>query len=123
MGATAGGMHLFPRNHVAGTHRVLLALTVFASTLAHTNTSQGRVGEAAMVIGKLEIGCRFPGTIIGPQSQVLVNAIRVYDLSGIHLPVWIPNGLKFAKRFDQFRPKHLVEKFRLRLPVTMLTRN
>src|SRR5438477_11474156 len=90
MGATARGVHLLPRDHVAGTHRVLLAFASFPTTLAHADATQCRIGEAAVIVGKFEIGRRLPRTIVRTQTQVFVDAIGVDDLSRIHLPVWIP---------------------------------
>src|SRR5437868_12316983 len=122
MGPAAGGMHLLPRDHIARAHRVLLTLAIFAPALAHANATQGCMGKTAMVVGKLEIGSRFPGMIVRSQSEIFIDAIGIHDLTRIHLPVWIPNRLEFAKRFDQLRSKHLVKKLGFRLPIPMLSR-
>ena len=64
---------------------------------------------------------RLPRMVIGAQTQVLVDAIRINDLSRIHLPIRIPDRLELAESLDQFVAKHFVEKFSSRLAVTMLS--
>src|SRR5436853_462988 len=54
-----------------------------------------------------------------PVTQILVATIWLDDLAGIHLPIRIPDGFKFFERLDEFRPKHLDQKFAARLPVTV----
>src|SRR5207249_10929218 len=106
--ATTRGMHLSPPADVALTHCVLLALSVSATTFAHTDTPHRPMGKAALVVRELEIRRWIPWVIVRPQTQVFVDAIGFNDLSRIHVPVWIPNRLEFAKRLDQLRPKHFV---------------
>src|SRR5690242_9560600 len=84
MCAAASGMHLLPRDHVAGTHRILLALTIFATTFPDPDTSQRRMGEAAMVLWKFKVGGRLPRPILRTQTKIFIDAIGVNDFSGIN---------------------------------------
>src|SRR5689334_4877425 len=62
---SAGGVHLFARNHVARTHCVLITFAVFPAAFSHTHTTQGSMCEAAVVVGELEMGWRVPRMVIG----------------------------------------------------------
>ena len=62
-----------------------------------------------------------PRTVIRTETQVFIDAIRIDDLARVHLPIRVPNGFEFTKGFNQFWTEHLVEKFRFRLAVSVLT--
>ena len=67
------------------------------TALADSHASQRGVREAAMVFGKLEVGLRLPRFVLGAQSQIFIQLIRLDYLAGIHLPIRIPGGLELAK--------------------------
>ena len=57
--------------------------------------------------------------VVGAKAQVLIDAVRINNLAGIHLPVRVPDGLEFAEGFDQFLPEHFVEELSFGLAVAM----
>ncbi len=91
VGPAAGRVHFFARDHVAWAHSVLRAFAVFTAAFSHSHTTQCGMREAAMIVGKLEIGGRIPGMVISSEPQVFIDAIGIDNLSRIHLPVWIPD--------------------------------
>src|SRR6476646_9161871 len=121
MGAAARGVPLFMSEHEAGTHGVPVSgLGIFSAAFANADAAQRRVSKAAIVLRIFEVGGRVPGMVIGAEPQILVDAIRIHDLAGIHLPAGVPDGFEFAKGLDELRAKHLAEELGFRLAVAML---
>src|SRR5215471_13933171 len=58
--------------------------------------------------------------VAGSKTQVFIDAVRIYDLSGIHLPFWVPKCLEFAEGLHQLGTEHLYEKLRAPLTIAML---
>src|SRR6266567_8244717 len=83
MCSPARGVHLFPRDHVARTHCVLLTFAIFPAALAYPNAPQCCVSEAAVIFWKLEVGGRIPRFVIRTQTQVFVDAIWIHDFPWI----------------------------------------
>jgi len=54
------------------------------------------------------------------QAQVVVDAVRVDHLAGIHHPVGVPDLLEFSKGLNQLAPIHLLEQFSARLTISVL---
>src|SRR5947209_20056299 len=99
--APARSVTLFMRDHKTGAHRIALSgFRIFSAALANSDTAQRRVSKAAVVLRIFEMSRRVPGMIVGAEAQILVDAIRVDDLAGVHLPVRIPDGFEFAEGLD-----------------------
>src|SRR5689334_2061988 len=112
VGAASSRVAFLVRDHEAWAHDVVFRLgTIFAAALADSNATQSCMCEAAVVFGILEMRGRFPRMVICTETQILVHAMRIDELAGIHLPIGIPNGFVFAKSLNQLRLEHLVEKF------------
>src|SRR5690348_16165816 len=75
----------------------------------------------SVIIGKFEVSFWFPRLVIGAKPQVVVQTMRIDHLSGIHLPIWIPNGLVFAERLNDFMAEHLRQQLRARLYIAVFT--
>src|SRR3981081_1562306 len=72
-----------------------------------------------MVIGKFKMGLGLPGIIAGTEAKIFVEAIRLDELTRIHLPIGIPERLKLAEGLHNFRPKHFGKKLGAGLAVSM----
>src|SRR4051794_34172416 len=83
--AAAGGMHFLASDHVAGAHGVLMTAAILAATLADADAAQRGAREAALVIGIFEVGVGLPGLVVGAESQVFIDAIRLDNLAWVHL--------------------------------------
>src|SRR5215831_463709 len=75
--------------------------------------------KIAIVVGELEMRARTPGSVVRPQSQILIDSVRTHHLPRIHLPVRVPDFLELFEGFDQFRPKHFGQQLSARLPVAV----
>src|SRR5215467_6368233 len=107
VGTTASRMLLFVGYAIARTHNAAFR----AAALANSDTTQSGTSEAAMIFLIMKVSRRRPGFVIGPQAKILVHAVGLDQISGIHLPLWVPSGLKLSKSIDQFRTEHLGKKF------------
>ncbi len=63
VGAAAGGVLLFMGHTPAGTHDAAL----FAPAFSHADAAQSGVRQAAVVMGKLEVGFGVPGFVVRAQ--------------------------------------------------------
>src|SRR6202171_2812875 len=106
MGATAGGVLFVARNAEARTHDSAFV----AAALADSDAAHGSSGQAAVVVGEFEMRLRLPGIIAGAAAKIFVQAIRLDELTRIHLPIGIPERLKLAEGLHNFRPKHFGKK-------------
>src|SRR5438477_9163171 len=79
------------------------------------------MSEAAAILRPLEVSFRFPRPIVGSKARVLVYAICIHNLTGIHFPLRVPDRLELAKCLDQFLAKHFVEELTACLAIPMLT--
>ena len=120
MSAASRCVFFLVRDHIAGAHRVLLALAIRPPALSHPDATQCSVREAAVVVRKLEVSLWLPRLVGRAEPKVLINAIWLDDLPGIHFPIRVPNGFEFPKSLNQFASKHFVEKLSFGLAVTML---
>src|SRR5205085_1465704 len=100
--AAAGGVFFFAGDAEAGAHDT----TLVAAALADAHAAKCGMRQAALVFGKMEMGLRLPRVVVGPETEIFVEAVGFDDLSGVHLPVGIPDRLELAEGFDQFRSKH-----------------
>src|SRR5690348_17281380 len=118
MSPAASRMHLFACNPIARAHRA----DVFAPTFANSDAAQRGAREAASIVtGKLEVSLQRRRAIIDAKAQVFVCPVRIDDLSGIHLPIGVPDRLELVEGAHQFRAKHFGEQLAARLTVAMLT--
>src|SRR5690348_13117014 len=101
MRAATGGVHLLMSDHVARTHRP----AIMAAAETHPNAAQRRRRQAAAILGEAEVGWRASGSVVGPQPQVFIDAIRRHDFAGIHPVVAVPDRLELAKRLYQLWPE------------------
>src|ERR1700732_1160277 len=108
-------MFLFASCAEAGTHYAAFIVTA----LSHAHAAQRGVRQAAMILGKLKVSPRFPRFVVGAQTQVLIQLIRLNYLARIHFPIWIPQGFELTESLDQFRAKHFRQQFGTRLPVAV----
>src|SRR5262250_1645212 len=102
MRAATSGVFLFASYAEAGAHDATFILTA----LANTNATKCRFSEAAVIVWKFEVRFRLPGRVIRAKTQVSVHAIWTHQLSRVHFPVRVPEGLEFLECFHQFRAKH-----------------
>ena len=102
-GASAGRVFFLARHHIAGTHGAGMQLTA----PAHAHAAQGRVRKAALIVGEREMRAQPRGTVRGAEAQILVEAIGVHQLAGVHLPVGIPDGFELTEGPNELRPIHL----------------
>src|SRR5258706_10850350 len=109
-------MLLFARRHVAGAHHAALVLPA----LADADAAQDGAREAAVVVRILEVRCGSRGSVIDAEPQVVVHAIWVHQLAGIHLAGGIPDALELAERLDQLWPEHQRQELGARLAVAVL---
>ena len=119
VGAAPGRVHLLLGDHVAGAHRprVLLA------ALADADAALGRVGEAAVVVGELEVRLDL-GRVVGrAEPEVLARQIRGRPPCAGSSCCRVPDRLELAEGPDQLGPEHLGQERRLRLAVAVLARD
>src|SRR5437667_7709856 len=117
MRAAASGMLFLPSHAEAGAHDAALIL----ATLANAHTTQGCLGQAAVVVGKFEMRFRLPGLVIRTEAQVSVHSIRPDQFARVHLPIRVPERFEFLKCLDKFGSEHFGEQLGTRLSVTVLT--
>src|SRR5205823_936010 len=87
---------------------------------AHADAAQGGFGEASAVRRVLEVRAREGRPVQGAQAKVLVEAIRIDELAGIHASLRVPDRLELAESLDQLRPEHPRQQLRARLAVAVL---
>ena len=75
--------------------------------LADADTADRRVLEAAVVLRVREVRLQLRRRVVGAESQVVRDPVRVDDLARVHLPLRIPDRLELAEGIDQLRPEHL----------------
>src|SRR5258708_7920825 len=102
-----GGVRLVACDAKARTHDSAF----IAPALAHSNTPQRGGCQAAVVIGKFEMRLRLPRIVARSEAEIFVEAIRIDQLARVHLPIGVPERLKFAKGLHNFRLKHFWQKF------------
>ena len=69
VGAAAGGVLLFVRHPPARAHDAAFLAAAFSDA----DAAQHGVGQAAVVVGKLEVGLGVPGLVVGAQAQILIQ--------------------------------------------------
>ena len=69
--AAAGGVFFVVRGAVAGAHQAAF----FAAALAYAHAAQGGLSKAAVVVGELEVGFRFPRRISGAKAEIFVKLV------------------------------------------------
>src|SRR5208283_4050270 len=112
MAAAARAVDLFASRHVTGTHcLVIRTVGAFPAALSYADAAQSGVGKAAVVLGKLEMSLRFPGTIADTQPEIRVEWVGVDDLAGIHLPFRVPDALEFPECVHDLLAKHDRQQF------------
>ena len=116
MRAPARGVLLFHGGAIAGAHGAFL----HPPALSDSHAPQRRLIETAVVLSEVKMRGRLDGTIVGAQPQILVDAVRIHHLPGIHLAVRIPQRLELAESSYQIFAIHLVEKLGLGLSIAML---
>src|SRR5206468_1808030 len=116
--ASARRVCLLPSGPVARAHRPALVPAAFADA----DTPNSREREAPMVLWKPEVRHWLRGLIVGAQTQILIDAVRIDDLAWIHQAVGIPDALELTERVHQLWPEHLRQEFRFGLPVAMFAR-
>src|SRR4051812_13198533 len=120
MSAAASGVLLFVGNEERRAHHVVARfLSDGAATFADSNAPQRCTTEVVLIVRELKVCLRIPALVFIQKAAVLVNAIRMDDLAGIHLPLGIPKLLEFAECVNEFGAEHLPEHFRAALPVAM----
>src|SRR5215468_8793641 len=60
-----------------------------ATALADSDTAQGGVCQAAVILWKLEMCGRPPRVGVRTEAKILVHAIGLDDFPGVHLPIRI----------------------------------
>ena len=116
MRPAAGRVHLLLGHHVARAHGAVL----FLAALADADATLGRVGEAPLVVGELEVRLDLRRVVGGPEPEVLARQVRVDHLVRVHLVVGVPDRLELAEGPDQLGPEHLGQERGLRLAVAVL---
>ena len=81
--ASASGMLLFARGHVAGTH----GATVIFAALAHSDAAQRGLRKMSVVFREPKISFDRRGPVGGAETQIFVERIGVNLFARIHLPV------------------------------------
>src|SRR5689334_20636588 len=113
----AGGVLLFPGDHVAGAHGAAIVFTA----LAYADAADGSLRKVPVVFRKSEISFDWCRTICCTEAQVFVEWVGVNFFARIHLPAGVPDALEFAECLHQLGTKHSDEQFAAGLAVTMLT--
>ena len=113
--AAAGGVFFIVGGAPTGTHHAAF----FAAALANTDAAQRSVREAAMILRELEMGLRLPRCVVRAQAEIFVELVGTDQLAGVHLPVGIPGGFKFAEGLDQFWAEHFRKEFSAGLSVAV----
>src|ERR1700677_1548685 len=113
--AAASGMLFVARDAEARAHNS----TFIAAAFADSHAAQRGRRQAAMVLGKFEMGFGLPRIVVGAEAEIFVQAIGFDELARIHLPIGIPQRLKLAEGLHNFRPKLSGKKFGSRLAVSM----
>src|SRR5258708_2037138 len=116
MGAATRGVLFFTRGAVAGTHYSAF----FAAALSHANAAKSGIGEIAVVVRKMKMRFRQPGSVIGAEPQVFIDLVRLDQFARIHLPVGVPGRLELSEGLHELGPEHFRQQFRSGLTVTML---
>src|SRR5690242_12284917 len=93
---------LLARDHVAGTHCAVLV----PSTLTDPNATLHCIRKAPFIRGILEVCLPLWRIVVFAVTQIFVASEWSNDLSGIHLPIRIPNCFEFAERLHEFLAKH-----------------
>src|SRR5205814_9809401 len=109
-------MHFFPGRHIAGAHCAVFFFPAFSNTYA----SQRCVGETRVIVRISEMSLGFRMIEVGAQAKVLVETVWSDDLSGIHLPIGVPDSLELPECRHQFWTKHFRQQLGSRLSVSML---
>ena len=120
VGAAAGRVLFLASDAEAGAHYAAVVL----AALSYANATQRGPGQTAMaidlILGKLKMSFRFPGMIVGAESQIFVEAIGFDHFAGIHLPRGIPDRFELAKSLNKFGAKHFRKELGARLAVATL---
>src|SRR3989442_11231781 len=93
---------LFARDHEAGAH----GATLDAAACTNADTTQGSTGKTALVVRESEMRFELRRVVRSTKAQIFVHAIGAYYLTGVHLAIRVPDGLKFLESCDQFWPQH-----------------
>jgi hypothetical protein len=95
---------------------------VVLAAFADPHAAQGGAGEAAVVVPpKIAETGLHPRRVVGdPQPEVLVGAVGVDHLAGVHLAVRVPDRLEFPERLHQLLAVHLGQQLGARLAVAVL---
>ena len=93
---------------------------LFLAALADADAALGRVGEAAVVVGELEVRLDLGRVVVRAEPEVLAGQVGVDHLVRVHLVVGVPDRLELAEGADQSGAEHLGQERRLRLAVAVL---
>src|SRR5262245_33203347 len=103
-------------DQVARAHRPRVVLPAFTDA----DAAEGRPGEAALVLRKLEVRGE-PGRVVGrTQAKVGVHRVWIDDLAWIHLAVRVPDRLELPERPDEVVAEHLGQARAARLAIAVL---
>ena len=103
VGASAGGVLLFPGRHVRGTHRTGVDFPASANPVASFDCA----GKPA-VGAPIEFGCDGFGGIVFAVTEILTHVRRVEDLAGVHDAFRVEQAFYFPEMFDQLGAEHLL---------------
>src|ERR1051326_399228 len=114
-GPAASRVHLLAGRHVARAHHAR-----FLAAFADADAAQRRPPEIAGVILVVEMRAARAGVVGDAQPQVLVHAVRIDDLAGIHPVAGIPDRLELAESVHHFFTEHERKALHFRLAVAVL---
>src|SRR5690606_22498750 len=117
--APARGVLLFARHAVARAHHAAFQV----AALCYAQAAIRGVREAAEVRSERETGLGFDWPVVRMDAQVLVHAIGVHYLAGIHAVARIPDRLELAECLHELRAVHARQELRARLAVAVLARD
>src|SRR6185437_6916027 len=90
------------------------------AAFARTHATQCCMGEAAAVLAISKFGGDLARRVVGAELEMRVDRVGIDDLTGIHLPLRIPDALELAHGLNEFGPVLFHQKLRALLTVAML---
>src|SRR3954465_13070115 len=115
MGPSTSRVLLFQCDAKARTHD---SAGRFAA-LANSNAPQRRVCKTSVILRKLKVRSRLPGTVINPKTQVLIKFIGLDHFPRVHFPLRVPKRLEAGKGFHDFRADHFRKRSPAALPLAV----
>src|SRR6266853_1758675 len=98
MRAAARAVFFLKSDHIAGTHRAGIMFAAFSQS----DAPQRRLRQRTAIIRKLKISLQLERFVVHAKTQVFGGQVSVDNLVRVHLIVWIPGGLEFIERLNQF---------------------